>query len=79
MTSSTTEYKPKHAAVKKPARSRSKRKKPLLDRASAWLWQHEALAFVVIALAVVACFALTIWFVVFSGLASSAELIYSQF
>lgn len=77
MTSSTTEYKPKHAAVKKPARP--KRKKPLLDRTSAWLWQHEPLAFVVIALAVVASFVATIWFVIFSGLASSVELIYSQF
>lgn len=40
---------------------------------------HPILATVVVGLFFAACFALLFWYVVFSGLSSSAEFIYSTF
>ncbi|MDD6651548.1 MAG: hypothetical protein PUE49_05040 [Eggerthellales bacterium] len=51
----------------------------LRDKAWELLQAHPALTLVLLALVVAGTLALTFWFVVFSGLASSADFIYSQF
>ena len=54
-------------------------KMPLRQRFWAYLADHGMVAVALIGLAVLAGFGLTFWFAVFSGLAQSADFIYSQF
>ena len=57
----------------------SAKKPPLRQRISAWMARHGLATGIGIAVIVAAALALTLWFVVFSGLSSSADFVYSQF
>lgn len=54
-------------------------KKNLRERAGDWASRHGFLTGVGVAVLVAAALGLTLWFVVFSGLSSSADFVYSQF
>ena len=57
----------------------SAKKLPLRQRIGAWTARHSFATGIGIAVIVAAALALTLWFVVFSGLSSSADFVYSQF
>lgn len=54
-------------------------KKSLRERMGEWTSRHGILTGIGIAVIVAAALSLTLWFVVFSGLSSSADFVYSQF
>lgn len=49
------------------------------ETARVWLAGHAVATFAVVALLFFVCLALLFWYLVFSGLSSSAEFIYSNF
>lgn len=49
------------------------------ERVNKILDQHSVLSLVIVALVVLACLVLLFWFIVFSGLSSTADFIYAGF